>query len=98
MSARAFLATFARLSRPGATAAVAERVLEIMKTPALLAACSCLGLALTGCTATSATTTETQTDQTTKRVHTQEDLRKSGQSETGAALEKTDPAVRVSGH
>jgi hypothetical protein len=67
-----------------------------MKTRSYLAAFACIGLALTGCT-TSTTTTQTQTDQTTKRVHTQEELKKSGQSETGAALEKTDPAVRVSG-
>ena len=34
-------------------------------------------------------------DQTQKRVHTQEELLKTGQSETGAALEKTDAAVRT---
>lgn len=50
---------------------------------------------LSGCTSTP-TTTQTQTDQTKKRVHTQEELKKSGQSETGPALEKTDPAVRIS--
>lgn len=37
------------------------------------------------------------TDQTQKRVHTQEELRKTGQTETGAALEKVDPAVQTSG-
>ena len=37
------------------------------------------------------------TDQTQKRVHTQEELKKTGESETGAALEKTDAAVRTSG-
>ena len=36
-------------------------------------------------------------DPPTKRVHTQEDLRKTGQSETGAALEKVDPSVQTSG-
>jgi len=36
------------------------------------------------------------TDQTQKRVHTQDELRKTGQTETGAALEKVDPAVQVS--
>jgi PBP1b-binding outer membrane lipoprotein LpoB len=35
------------------------------------------------------------TDQTQKRVHTQAELQKTGESETGAALEKTDAAVRV---
>jgi hypothetical protein len=53
---------------------------------------------LGGCTSTTTTTTTTQpqTDQTKKRVHTQEELRKSGESQTGPALEKTDPSVRVS--
>lgn len=51
---------------------------------------------LAGCTSTTTTTT-TQTDQTTKRVHTQEELKKSGETNAAAALEKTDPAVRVSG-
>jgi type IV pilus biogenesis protein CpaD/CtpE len=50
---------------------------------------------LAGCTST--TTTTTQTDQTTKRVHTQEELKKSGETNPAAALEKTDPAVRMSG-
>jgi outer membrane biogenesis lipoprotein LolB len=36
------------------------------------------------------------TDQTQKRVHTQEELKKTGETETGAALEKVDPAVQVS--
>jgi outer membrane biogenesis lipoprotein LolB len=50
---------------------------------------------LAGCTSTT-TTTQSQTDQTKKRVHTQEELKKSGQSEVGPALEKTDPAVTIS--
>ncbi|HSP45523.1 MAG TPA: hypothetical protein VLO30_05985 [Chthoniobacterales bacterium] len=54
-------------------------------------------LFLAGCVNSTTTTTQPPTDQTTKRVHTQEELRKSGQSETGSALEKTDPAVRMSG-
>jgi hypothetical protein len=36
------------------------------------------------------------TDQTKKRVHTQEELLKTGHTETGAALEKVDPAVNTS--
>ena len=36
------------------------------------------------------------TDQTQKRVHTQDELRKTGETETGPALEKVDPAVQVS--
>ena len=31
-----------------------------------------------------------------KRVHTQDELRKTGETETGPALEKVDPAVQVS--
>ena len=54
------------------------------------------GLVLSGC-ATDTTTTTTETDQTKKRVHTRDELRKTGESETGPALEKVDPAVRTSG-
>ena len=56
-------------------------------------------LMLSACATSSTTTTATTTepDPTKKRVHTQEDLKKTGQSETGAALEKVDPAVRTSG-
>jgi type IV pilus biogenesis protein CpaD/CtpE len=53
-------------------------------------------LVLSGC-ATDTTTTTTTTDQTRKRVHTSEELRKTGESETGPALEKVDPSVRTSG-
>lgn len=55
------------------------------------------GILLAGCTTTTTTTTQTETDQTKKRVHTQEELRKSGESDAARALEKTDPAVRVQG-
>ena len=55
------------------------------------------GLMFSGCATDTTTTTQTQTDQTTKRVHTQEELRKSGETNPAAALEKTDPAVSVSG-
>lgn len=48
-----------------------------------------------GC-ATETTSTQTRTDQTTRRVHTQEELRKTGETEPGPALEKVDPSVRVS--
>jgi outer membrane biogenesis lipoprotein LolB len=53
---------------------------------------------LSGCAATNetVTTTQAQTDPA-KRVHTQEELRKTGQSETGPALERTDAAVQTSG-
>ena len=56
-------------------------------------------LVLAGC-ATETTTTATtapETDPTKKRVHTREELRKTGESETGPALEKVDPSVRTSG-
>jgi hypothetical protein len=54
-------------------------------------------LVFSSCTTSSTTTTQTQTDQTQKRVHTQEELKKSGETNPAAALEKTDPSVRVSG-
>ena len=55
-------------------------------------------LAVAGCTTETTTTTQTQTDQTTTRVHTQDELRKTGESQTGPALEKTDAAVRTEGN
>jgi len=64
---------------------------------------SCLlalaALVVLGCATdtTTTTTTTAETDQTKKRVHTSEELRKTGESETGPALEKVDPAVRTSG-
>ena len=59
----------------------------------LLAAGSLL---FSGCATDKTETTQTQTDPT-KRVHTQEELKKSGQSETGPALEKTEPSMTTSG-
>ena len=59
---------------------------------ALLSVTSAL---LAGCASTTTTTPQTETDQTKKRVHTQEELRKSGESDPGRALEKTDAAVRI---
>ncbi|HMG04887.1 MAG TPA: hypothetical protein VK581_05460 [Chthoniobacterales bacterium] len=52
-------------------------------------------LMLLGCA--SETTTTTTTEQTEKRTHTQEDLKKTGQSQTGPALEKTDAAITTTG-
>jgi outer membrane biogenesis lipoprotein LolB len=60
-----------------------------------LGAVSCLFLA--GCATETTTTTQTTTDPTTTRVHTREELRKTGELETGAALEKTDAAITTSG-
>ena len=66
-----------------------------MRTRYLCAVLAVSGGLLAACTST--TTTQSQTDQTTKRVHTQEELKKSGETNPATALEKTDPAVRVSG-
>jgi PBP1b-binding outer membrane lipoprotein LpoB len=49
---------------------------------------------LTGCAKSKETMVQT-TDQTQKRVHTQEELKKTGETQTGPALEKTDAAVRT---
>jgi len=54
-------------------------------------------LALAGCASQKESVTQSTADQTLKRVHTQEELQKTGQSETGPALEKVDPAVQMSG-
>ena len=53
------------------------------------------GLALSSC-ASHKESMVTKTDQTEKRVHTQEELKKTGESQTGPALEKTDAAVQTS--
>jgi outer membrane biogenesis lipoprotein LolB len=53
-----------------------------------------VSLVLFGCARDRETMVQT-TDQTQKRVHTQEQLQKTGEPETGAALEKTDAAVHV---
>jgi uncharacterized protein (DUF2345 family) len=67
-----------------------------MKIPyiSLLAVAS---VALAGCANQKETMTQSTTDQTQKRVHTQEELRKTGETQTGPALEKVDPAVQISG-
>ena len=71
---------------------------QIMKTHFFLTLVVLSGLALGGCATETATTTQTTTDQTTTRVHTQEELRKTGESQTGPALEKTDAAIRTEGN
>jgi outer membrane biogenesis lipoprotein LolB len=43
-------------------------------------------------------TVVTTTDQTQKRVHTQEELKKTGETQPGPALEKTDAAIQTSHH
>jgi hypothetical protein len=52
-------------------------------------------VALWGCASQKESVTTT-TDQTQKRVHPQEELKKTGETQTGPALEKTDAAVRTS--
>jgi hypothetical protein len=52
---------------------------------------------LFGCTSGKETMVTT-TDQTQKRTHTQEELKKTGATEPGTALEKADAAVQTSSH
>ena len=69
-----------------------------MSTRHFFAVLSLSGALLGGCASTTTTTTtQAETDQTKKRVHTQEELRKTGENDPGRALEKTDAAVRVQG-
>lgn len=80
------------------TAHPGMRELLLMTTRILVFCLLAIGsLIFSGCTATTTTTTQTETDQTLKRVHTQEELKKSGEPNAAAALEKSDAAVRVSG-
>lgn len=77
----------------------ADTYYSMMKTR-YFASCllALVALVVLGCaTDTTTTTTTAETDQTKKRVHTREELRKTGESETGPALEKVDPAVRTTG-
>ena len=81
-----------------ATDSAAQHELTVMKTRYPLLCFVMVGsLIFSGCATDTTTTTQTQVDQTQKRVHTQEELKKSGETNAAAALEKTDPAVRVSG-
>jgi outer membrane biogenesis lipoprotein LolB len=70
----------------------------MMKTHSLALSLAALTvLVLSGCTTTTeTTTTQTETDPS-KRVYSQEELRKTGETNPAAALEKTDPSVRMSG-
>jgi hypothetical protein len=82
------------------TERVGGDVLEVMKTRYFVFCILALAsFVLSGCATdtTTTTTTTAETDLTKKRVHTQKDLKKTGESETGEALEKVDPAVRTSG-
>ena len=67
----------------------------LMKTRYFFVIAALSALAFAGCASDTTETTQTQTDQTTKRVHTQDELRKTGESQTGSALEAVDPSVRT---
>jgi hypothetical protein len=84
-------------SRPNASA---DTYYTMMKTRYFAACCLAVAaLMLSGCATdtTTTTTTTAETDLTKKRVHTQENLKKTGESEPGEALEKVDASVRSSG-
>ena len=53
------------------------------------------GLVLSSCANQKETMVVPTTDQT---VHTRDELKKTGETQTGPALEKVDPAVQTSGH
>jgi hypothetical protein len=80
------------------TKALGEPVSKLMKIKYLaLGLLAVGGLVFSGCaTDTATTTTQTQTDPS-KSVHTQEELKKSGETNPAAALEKTEPSMTVSG-
>ena len=83
-------------TRPNPAAGASARESFMMKTHYfILLAAIATSLAFAGCATETTTerTVQTQTDATTTRVHTQEELRKSGESQTGPALEKTDAAI-----
>lgn len=79
-----------------ATKGISDCVLRIMRIQCF-ALVACASLVLSGCATETETMTTSQTDPTKKRVHTQEELKKTGESDTGAALEKVDASVRTSG-
>jgi hypothetical protein len=77
---------------------LADTYSKVMKTRTFAFCVVALGsLVLSGCATNTTTTTTAETDETKKRVHTREELKKTGESETGPALEKVDPSVRTTG-
>ena len=54
------------------------------------------GVVLSSCASQKETVVQS-TGPTNKTIHTQEELQKTGQSETGPALEKVDPSIQTSG-
>jgi hypothetical protein len=82
-------------SRPKASGNTNQKLMKTHYFALVLLAVG--GMFFSGCaTDTTTTTTQTQTDPS-KRVYTQDELRKSGETDPGSALEKTDPSVRMSG-
>ena len=69
-----------------------------MKTRYFLIILAIGSVAFGGCASQTSSTAQSQTDPTKARVHTQEELRKTGESQTGPALEKTDASIRTSGN
>lgn len=81
-----------------ATKGFGRHELRMMKILSIsLVAVAVASVVLSGCASQKESVVESSTDATTKRVHTQEELQKTGQSETGPALEKVDPSVQTSG-
>ena len=70
---------------------------QMMKIPYISLVVIIASVALSGCANQKETVIESSTDATEKRIHTQEELKKTGETQTGPALEKTDPAVQTSG-
>lgn len=60
-----------------------------------LVAAAITSVVLSGCA--SQKETVITTDATEKRVHTRDELQKTGETQTGPALEKVDPSVQTSG-
>lgn len=78
-----------------AAVSVGDSVSMMMKAQTILVtALAAASFVFSGCTTErTTTTTTTNTDQTQKRVYTQAELRKTGETDTGRALEKVDPSV-----
>lgn len=73
-----------------------------MKSKIISAICiSGASVILAGCTTTTTTertaATEVRHERNRKDVYTQEQMRRTGEQSPGAALEKLDPAVTISG-
>jgi uncharacterized protein YceK len=76
----------------GATKSARDHVLKMMKIQYFFVL-AIASLVLSGCASETASTTSPPSDQTVKRVHTQKELSKTGETETGPALEKLRVAL-----